>query len=214
MPCPKPDDWTKWWAANRDDYGLPADPKPPAIPERGATSVAYHGLRVTSDHVAFLTDRSGDMAKPLQDGRAKEAAAREELARTLERLPEGILFNVYAYGERVTAFRKEPVPLDERTRQASLAFLAGQPLGGRKNTWAALESVLADEAIDTIYLLSSGEPEVGLYVHWNRLTAHLRDRNRFHGVVVHTVAYSDSEWYRDQLRKIAEATGGAFVAEE
>jgi hypothetical protein len=29
-------------------------------------------------------------------------------------------------------------------------------------------------------------------------------------MVVHTIAYSDSEWFRRQLEKIAEATGGEF----
>jgi hypothetical protein len=27
---------------------------------------------------------------------------------------------------------------------------------------------------------------------------------------VHSVAYSDNQWYRDQLEKISEATGGEF----
>jgi len=29
-------------------------------------------------------------------------------------------------------------------------------------------------------------------------------------VVVHTVAYSDNSWYREQLEKISEATRGRF----
>ena len=67
-----------------------------------------------------------------------------------------------------------------------------------------------DPELDTAYLLSSGEPDVGLYVHWNRVTRHLKDLNRFHKVVVHTVVYSGRKWYRDQLQKIVEATGGDF----
>jgi hypothetical protein len=57
---------------------------------------------------------------------------------------------------------------------------------------------------------SSGEPDIGEYVHWNRVTWHLRELNRFQKVVVHTIAYSNSEWYRDQLSKIAEIAGGEF----
>ena len=75
-----------------------------------------------------------------------------------------------------------------------------------------LEMVVGDPRIDTVYLLSSGEPEVGLYVHWNRVTEHLRKLNRFHKVKVHTVVWSDRKWYRDQLQKIAECTGGRFIA--
>ncbi|MDP6370552.1 MAG: hypothetical protein QF615_13160, partial [Planctomycetota bacterium] len=93
----------------------------------------------------------------------------------------------------------------------ALEFLDKAPLQGRKDIWQVLEMVMADEDIGTVYLLSSGEPDVGLYVHWNRITMHLKDHNRFHKLVIHTIAYSDNKWYRDQLEKIAEATGGEFT---
>jgi hypothetical protein len=47
-------------------------------------------------------------------------------------------------------------------------------------------------------------------VHWNRVTWHLAEMDRFRKVVVHAIAYSDSAWYREQLQKIAEVTGGEF----
>jgi hypothetical protein len=56
----------------------------------------------------------------------------------------------------------------------------------------------------------TGEPDIGDYVHWNRVTSKLKDLNRFHKVVVHTIAYSERKWYRDQLEKIADATLGEF----
>jgi hypothetical protein len=63
-------------------------------------------------------------------------------------------------------------------------------------------------------MLSSGEPDIGEYVHWNRVTWYLKELDRFHKVVVHTIAYSNSPWYRDQLAKIAEVTGGEFKGSE
>ena len=56
----------------------------------------------------------------------------------------------------------------------------------------------------------TGQPDIGLYVHWNRVTRHLRNLNRFHKVVVHSIAFTDNEGYQQQLEKIAEATGGEF----
>jgi hypothetical protein len=70
--------------------------------------------------------------------------------------------------------------------------------------------VLDDPTIDTAYLLSSGEPGVGTYVHWNRVTQHLKERNRFRKLRVHAIAYSDNAGYRAQLERIADATGGEF----
>jgi hypothetical protein len=46
------------------------------------------------------------------------------------------------------------------------------------------------------------------------VTLFLRDLNRFHKVVVHGVAYHESQWYRDQIQKIAESTGGQFVGKQ
>jgi hypothetical protein len=70
--------------------------------------------------------------------------------------------------------------------------------------------VLADPEIDTAYLLSSGEPDIGQYVHWNRVTWHLADENRFRKLVVHAIAYHHEQWFRDQLEKIAQTTDGEF----
>jgi hypothetical protein len=110
----------------------------------------------------------------------------------------------------VRALADGPQKLTTKTRKQALEFVQGGALSGSKDIWAALEHVLDDPEIDTAYLLSSGEPDVGLYVHWNRVTQHLRERNRFRKLVVHSIAYSDNQWYRDQLEKISTATGGEF----
>jgi hypothetical protein len=47
-------------------------------------------------------------------------------------------------------------------------------------------------------------------VHWNRVTQHLKERNRFRKLRVHAIAYSDNAGYRAQLERIADATGGEF----
>ena len=98
-----------------------------------------------------------------------------------------------------------PVPVVD-----GLFFVEDARLLGAKDIWSALQQVLEDPTIDTAYLLSSGEPDEGLYVHSNRLIPALRDLNRFHKVVVHVVAYSDVKFYRDQMQAIAEATQGEF----
>ncbi len=105
---------------------------------------------------------------------------------------------------------KRPVEVSPKKIKKALQFVADQNLKGSKDIWKVLERVVTDPDIDTIYLLSSGEPDTGKYVHWNRVTAHLKDINRFHKVTVHTISYSDNKWYRDQLEKISQATGGEF----
>ena len=205
--------WRAWWAANRETFTFPeggaVDPNAVAPGDSVAT---YNGMRVTSDHVAFLIDKSAAMGEFLNsEGMSKEAFAQEQLAEVLGKLPEGVKFNIYTYELDVVAFdEKRPVELDPKKVKKALKFVEEQRLRGSKDIWKVLDRVVADPEIDTIYLLSSGEPDTGKYVHWNRVTEHLKDLNRFHKVVVNTISYTDNQWYRDQLEKIAQATGGEF----
>lgn len=209
QPIEQPDVWRKWWAANRAQYEFPE--KRGVASRQQATTVVYNGVPVESDHVAFLIDKSFMMQQKLQSkGVAKEEAAHAELARVLGLLDGKITFNVYNYDVVIAACTPKPVKLTDKSRKAAIEF-AGAPSKGReKDIWNALFTVVPDATLDTVYLLSSGEPDTGLYVHWNRVTRHLADLNRFHKVVVHTVAYTDNQWFRDQLQKLAEVTGGHF----
>ncbi|MHC4136801.1 MAG: HEAT repeat domain-containing protein [Planctomycetota bacterium] len=205
------DAWRTWWAANRKTFKFPEGEKKEAKPEQKEHRTVAYGIPLVSDHVAFLIDKSLRMRDLLQaTSTSKDVAAHQELERVLSKLHGRLVFNVYLYREQVKALRKEPVALDAKEQKKALKFVAAERTRGAKDIWQVLERVVSDPDIDTAYLLSSGEPDVGLYVHWNRVTRHLIDLNRFHKVVVNTVVYSERQWYRDQLQKIAEATGGRF----
>jgi len=202
--------WRGWWKANRETFRFP-EGRRKGTGDAGQRTVAYHGIRLVSDHVAFLIDKSRKMKEPLATGEVKEVAALEELSQVLEKLEGRLVFNVHTYNEVVkTLNEKGPIKLTKRSRKQALEFVRKAPTGQAKDIWQLLEMVVEDPELDTAYLLSSGEPDVGLYVHWYRVTPHLQDINRFHKVTVHTVAYSDVDWYRTQMRKIAESTGGEF----
>jgi len=209
QPIPIADTWRKWWADNRVTFEFP---EKRGVPQKTkGETVAYNGVPIDSGHVAFLLDKSVLMKERLHSkDTSKELAAQAELKRVLELLEGRITFNVFNYHDTVTACTPKPVPLSAKARSKALEFAAAPSSGREKDIWQALSTVIADDTLDTVYLLSSGEPDTGLYVHWNRVTRYLADLDRFHKVVVHTVAYTDSEWFRDQLQKIAEVTGGQF----
>jgi len=209
------DQWESWWKENREKFAFGEGTKPaPAADAKGRTAAAFNGLEVTSDHVVFVIDKSADMLRPLKNGKVKNAAAQEELEATLAALPAGVTFNVVTYGAKTQSFAKKAVPLDAKSRAAAMKFVAAVACEGSKNIWEVLDTVVRDGTIDTAYLLSSGEPEVGLYVHWNRVCEHLAIVNRHFKVVVHGVSYTDSDWFRQQIEHIAESTGGKFTARQ
>jgi len=203
--------WRRWWTDARETFAFPEGASQKDAGGADRSTATYYGLRLESDHVAFLIDASRAMGEPLTSrSMSKAQAAREELAQVLGALHGRLTFNVFAYNLEVEPFEKFPTELTEKTAAKALAFVEDQRLSGAKDIWKALEAVLADESIDTAYLLSSGEPDTGLYVHYNRVTRHLKDANRFRKLRVHAIAYSDSEWFRKQLEEIALATDGEF----
>jgi len=208
----KPVEWSSWWKEHADEFDFGADKATakPAPAGESETVASFHGVRIESDHCVFLLDRTPSMEQTLASaGTTKQVAAAAEFEATLGRLVDtGIAFNVALYNEEVETFGKTALPLTKKAMTAAIKFVrAAKPKGG-KDIWRALSAVVGDASVDTVILLSSGEPEVGEYVHWNRVTRHLADLNRFHKIVVHTVAYSDVEWYLEQLRHISEVTGG------
>lgn len=207
--------WAGWWQANRETFEFPEGEANEAEQVGGGETVAvYNGINVTSDHVAFLIDKSMAMNEHLKSaGSIKDLFAHKQLAEVLAKLPEEVVFNVYTYQLEVGVYSKKgPVPLTKKNLGKALDFVEKQDVGNAKDIWQVLELVVSDPEIDTIYLLSSGEPDVGKYVHWNRVTENLIELNRFHKVTVHTIAYTDNGWYREQLEKIAEAGNGEFKA--
>ncbi len=205
--------WELWWGENRAGFSFPRG-KHDFRATSDAKYATYNKVPVVSDHVVFLMDKSQMMRDKLKSGMTKDERALEELENVFARLSGDFVFNVYNYADQLDPFQRKPVTLNDRSREAAIQFVMSKPCSGRKDIWNALLTVVEDPDIDTVYLLSSGEPEIGLYVHWNRVVEHLADVNRFHKLTVHSVAYSSNAWYRTQLEKIATATGGEFVYEE
>jgi len=208
----KKEAWEQWWQENGAGFDFSQGRRKEARTADSTVAATFNGITFESDHTAFLIDVSENMSHALKsESSTKAAAARKELDETLTRLQGRLSFSLFAYADEVRPFSKKgAVELNEKSHQKALEFVDQEGTHGKKNIWLALETVLADPSIDTVFLLSSGEPEVGEYVHWNRVTWHLRELNRFRKVVVHAIAYSDSEFYRGQLEHIAEATGGEF----
>ncbi|TDJ69083.1 MAG: hypothetical protein E2O39_12280 [Planctomycetota bacterium] len=188
----------RWPSSSRSSRALRVRARPrTSVTFRRPSSplAALRLLRVSSEYASSACLARNDDGSPKRD--------------TCSRTGPKLTFNVYIYNEDMEAFSKKPVELHKKTRKKALAFVKGTKLSGNKDLWACLEAVLDDPDIDTVYMLTSGEPDVGLYVHGNRISENLADINRFQNVVVHAVAYSKEGYWR-HIRAIAEATGGQF----
>ena len=213
---PDPDAWAGWWKANADDFERGVySPSARKIPEGAGRTVAFYDIPVQSSRVCFVIDRSRSMR---EQGRFD--AAKRELKRILETLPEGALFNVIFFGGSAVSLWKYPRALDSRTRAEAAAYVERMGLESCTDLYGALEKALTmvgnpdsgrlyEDGVDTIVVLSDGQATTGKVIDDELIARIITRRARYLRPVFHTVSLSNDS---KSLRLLAEKTGGEYVA--
>jgi Mg-chelatase subunit ChlD len=97
--------------------------------------------------------------------------------------------------------------LDDDNRDRLLRIAKALPLGGGTNIFDALEQAFADPGIDTIYLLTDGQPSAGRLRTTEDITEEVRRWNRTRQIVIHGISIGlDSEL----LKRLAAENGGSY----
>lgn len=206
--------WMRWWAAEGEGYALPSPEAVAArIAERAAsraedaTEARFFGLPLGSDRVAFVIDTSGSMDALTATGRTRLATVAVELDRTLAGFPPGGRFNLLFFSDRVRRWRRALVERDEAALEAAHDFIRSQRAVGGTGLHAGLVEALEDLEVDTLVLLTDGEPTEGRLIRPDDILADLELRNELRGVVVHCVSVGCASRL---LRDMAAATGGQY----
>jgi hypothetical protein len=209
-------EWEAWWEKNKTGFVLPppdtivaATASPTSNAPGAGNTIAYHDIPVVSNRIAFLVDRSGSMAERIgtDKKRSRLDAAKEQLVKVVEALPATHLVNLIAFETKVDALWPELRPLNEDNRGKLLKIARDLPLGRGTNIFDALELAFADPKVDTIYLLTDGDPSVGRVVSPEGILEEVRRWNRTRQIVVHCIGLGIDS---DLLKRLAAATGGAY----
>ena len=116
------------------------------------------GMSATSAAVAGL---AGDLANMGTHALpSKMDAAKQELVRTLSRMPDGTRFMIIFFDDKLAAFTPTMAVLDPQSRAAAIAFVRGIKPGGSTAAVPALQLAYAQGAA-RIVLLSDGLPNTG-----------------------------------------------------
>ena len=201
---PHHDVWAQYWKSARAEWKVRAEGndrgrlgKNWVKHAEGHTEVAeYFGLAVDSQVVTFVLDRSESMklmvSVPKADGTQEEMrridVARSELIGALERMRSHMSFNIVVFGDRFEALWKSPQRCSDAALDAAKEFLSNVELKGATNIFDSLSASLDDPRVDTVFLLSDGEPTLGRYVKPNEIAREIRRINARRQVTIHTIA--------------------------
>jgi len=219
--------WQRWWEAEGAGWKFPSESEIAALlrqrAEREERRVSrsfrgvpvdsrFFGLRIASLHVAFVVDVSGSMEEPLPGmtsgkGPTRMEVAKRELLVCLDALEAGTHFNILPFSGEASAWREEAVEASVQSFEEAREFLAGLGGLGGTNLFGGLELAFQDPAVDTIFLLSDGEPSTGRLTDPQEIREEVQGWLRARPVTIHTVSIGERfpllEW-------IARDSGGQY----
>jgi hypothetical protein len=208
----QPEGWKRWWAKEGRSFDLPPPPhkkerEDPTKKEK--TSARFYGLPVSSLRVAFVLDVSGSMRQPSGTGNTRMQVARRELSGVLMRLSGEAKVNLIFFDTDVHPFSKHLVPLGKKgLRKKLLDFVQKATPLGATNLSDALAKAFSDPRIDTIYVLSDGEPTAGKIQDPERLLREVARWNRSRLLRLHCVSIGRAS---SLLAELARRSGGRYV---
>ncbi len=218
----EPGDWERWWAGEGERFEVPplseVEAKSGALAKARAEArtATFYGIEFLSERAVFVLDASGSMAErtgtaaPGGKAESRYEVALRELRRALDgrRNEEGIRFNLVLFAGNADAWHEKMQPLDARTLDLAVGFASRRVPSGGTNVHDALARAFEDPEVDTIYVLSDGEPSAGAVKDPSLLRTEVRGWNRFRRVVVHGISIGTSSAL---LEGLAMDSGGRFV---
>ncbi|MDA0667232.1 MAG: HEAT repeat domain-containing protein [Planctomycetota bacterium] len=211
--------WRKWFKDLPEDYILPASEvaseRLARRRERQAkghdsivTSV-YHGVQVPKGGVIFVMDISGSMMEPFADGESFYQHFSNALIETISLLDEETRFNIILFSGGVQPWKEELLAGTPENAQDARSFLEDVRPDGPTNLYAALMTALGFEEVQTIFLLTDGDPTFGRVVLPDAILVELERANRDRKVVINTIAAGEVR--AEFLAELATSNGGAAV---
>ncbi|MEZ5989414.1 MAG: VWA domain-containing protein [Planctomycetota bacterium] len=201
------EEWERWWKEHAEGFELPPPAEEPVRSSADATQAEFYGIPIFSKRITFVLDTSGSMGERVGTGTTRIRVAREALKAALRRIPPDARVNVVFFDTVVRAYAKRLVEVGRELDQLVAFVDKAEPLGAT-NLWEALLAGFDDQAVDTLFVLSDGEPSAGEITDPELLGDEILRRNRLRRLRIHTVSVGlDSAL----LRRLAEASGGRAV---
>jgi von Willebrand factor type A domain/HEAT repeats len=216
--------WQNWWKAEGGKFEVISEEdlaeaekqrELKRLKQRTRTKNEFFGVQIISNRVIFIIDTSGSMAD-LVHGRyvgkrqaSRIEVAKEELSKAIKGLEQNSLFNIYAFSLGIGRWLKSGIAASSKhTREAALEWVDRLGAGGPTNLYDTLKLAFEDPDVDTLYVLSDGEPTSGMELDPHRIREDVKEWNRHRRIKIHTIAVGGN---LDVLEWLAKDSGGKHV---
>ncbi len=169
----------------------------------------FYGVAIATDGVAFVLDRSGSMEySGGKETRSRYQLVVDEFRKVVTGMPDKTKVNLILFNDRVREWSARAKPLNESRRRELLGFASAANPSGSTNLFDALDKALEDEDVDTIVLLSDGQPTDGRITDTDDILREVARRNEIARIRIHCIAVDGDMGF---LRALAEQNDGDYV---
>jgi Mg-chelatase subunit ChlD len=217
--------WKSWWveagekftvASEKDIDKAEQERERKRLMERTrAGGAKFFGIKVESHRVIFIIDISGSMMEESlgeyggKTGVPRIEIAKAELAKCIRGLDAAAFFNVIIFsGDSARMVEGSLLAANEKNRADAVEYVEKLGAFGGTNLYGALRDGFADPDVDTIFVMSDGEPSQGDVVDPLMIRENVAAWNEHRGIVINTIAIGGQfqilEW-------LAEDSGGMNV---
>ncbi len=206
-------DWRNWWELAGPRFEFPKKGEK-AVTSVKAYDLSYFGIEISSRRLSFVVDMSGSMrqtvsvrSKKGNKSVPKIEVLKGELESTIRKLPGDSQINIITFDATYRAWQKKLQPLARSGREKAIKFVRKINTGGGTNVFDTLEHALQDKRVNTIYLLTDGNPTRGRLTDPDAIVREVRVLNRLRSVTIHCIAFGAES---DLLKRIAAQNGGKY----
>lgn len=177
----------------------------------GDTRVAFAGMSVVSDRIAFLIDLSGSLWQAKVGDKTRKQIVDEQLRAVLKVLPEGTRFNVIPYTGAPLPWERELVASSASNVSRALSDFERCHQSGRGNFYDAARLAMEDSEVDTICVLTDGVPTGGRRWNMDLMVEVLAEHHRLRRVAIDSILVDSPRRQREAWARLASLTGGRSI---
>lgn len=221
------DGWAMWWKNAKDGFVFLNDDQLAKVrtgeeewrlKQETHVKTEFFGIRIISHRVIFIVDVSGSMNEGLLNeyqglaGQSRIEVARSELLKCVEGLDASAFFNIIVFSSGVDKWIDGSLAAaNQKNRDEAKAWIGKLGAGGGTNLYDAVKTAFEDKDVDTIFIMSDGEPTQGEVTDPVVIREHVKAWNEHRGIVINTIQVAGQFQVLDWL---AEDSGGTHVKYE
>jgi len=207
--------WSAWWRDHAEEFTCPSlEIAQEALASRAEikasskTQASFFGIRILSDRICFVIDNSASMLSKTKSGKTRLDAMQTQLVETLRALPDSTLANLTFFAARIERWKDKLHSLNKGNRESAIEMIREIGTGGATITYEGLLAGLEDPRVDTIYLLTDGQPAGGAMPKTSDILREIGRRNTVRHVVINCISVGQDSTF---LMKLAEQNNGSYT---